>query len=116
MNRKIGLTFGFSVIFLCAIVLSLIYVRSSLAHYNTKRVTEIVETCYLIGYPRTKCGEKKFKETEFTVSGADHLLVLDDNNEVRLAHKPGRANHAQRELPGKRKSRTKSVYSGCADC
>ena len=115
MKRSVVFTFSFVV--LCAMILSLVYVQGAISHYNVKTVFDVIETCYLIGYPsRTKCRELSFTETNYIWSGDDHMLILNANNELETVHRPGRAGHDQENKPKKRVRRTRLVYNNCGEC
>ena len=117
MKSRVGLTFGFSLVLLCAMLLSLVYIQGAVSHYNVKKVTDVIETCYLIGHPsRTECQELSFTETTYTLSGDDHMAILNANNQLEIVHKPGRANHAQDDKPKTRERRTRLVYNNCGEC
>lgn len=65
MRSRVLLTFGF--VMLCAMILSLVYIQEVISHYNEKEVLDVLETCFLIGFPsRTKCGIQSFVETNYT--------------------------------------------------
>ena len=115
MKSRVLLTFGF--VMLCAMILSLVYVQGAISHYNEKEVLDVIETCYLIGYPsRTKCGQKSFTETNYTWSGNDHFLVLGPGNTLIPVHYPGHAGHAHVDKPKRRVRRTRLVYDNCGEC
>ena len=112
-----SLVFGFTFVLLCAMILSLVYVQGAISHYNVKEVFDVIETCYLIGYPsRIECDENYFTETVYTTSGDDHMAILNANNEIEIVHRPGRAGHAQVDKPKKRVRRTRLVYNNCGEC
>ena len=114
---KSNVLFAFGFVMLCAMILSLVYVQGAISHYNKKEVLDVVETCWLFGYPsRTKCDVKSFTETNITWSGNDHFLVLGPGNIVIPVHYPGHANHPHKTPPKRRVSRTRLVYDNCGEC
>ena len=115
MKSSVLFTFGF--VMLCAMILSLVYVQGAISHYNVKTVYDVIETCYLIGYPsRTECDEKSFTETNYHLSGEDHFLILGPGNTLIPVHFPGHAGHDQDDKPKKRVRRTRLVYDNCGEC
>lgn len=116
MNRNIALVLSLAIVSTALLITSLTFVKYAEAHYNIKRKTNITERCYLIGYPsRTLCRTLKFTKTTYQVSGEDHVLILNDNNELVPKHKQGHDNHHQQYIP-KRKSTIRLVYSNCGEC
>ena len=86
------------------------------AHYNIKYKTNVVEKCYLIGYPsRTLCRTSTYTVTSYVTSDSDHVLALNENNVPIHKHKQGRENHSQTYVP-RRTSRAKNVYRNCGEC
>ena len=115
MKSRVFLTFGF--VMVCAMVLSLVYVQGAISHYNVKTVFDVIETCYLVGYPsRTECDEQSFTEINHIFSGEDHFLALGPNNTLIPVHYAGHANHDHEDKPKKRIRRTRLVYDNCGEC
>ena len=112
MKRREFLHFGSVFVLVCAILVSLWYVRSATAHWDKRYSKMVVETCYLIGYPsRTKCGVNRFKEVTDRSTNAHHNFVVVGGNHIAIVHKPGHANHERKEYPSSAHvNRTKNVY------
>lgn len=116
MSRSIVLVLFLTIVLTAIIITSLTSVKYAEAHYNIKWKTNIVEKCYLVGYPsRTLCRTLKYTVTTYHISGEDHILILNANNQVVRTHKQGHENHEQQYIP-KRKSKTRLVYNNCGEC
>ena len=115
MLKKITPVFV-TIVFVCSIIASMIFIMQVEAHYNIKYKTNVVEKCYLIGYPsRTLCRTKKYTVTTFSTFDSDHVFALNEDNVPIQKHKEGRANHSQTFVP-RRTTKTKNVYSNCGEC
>ena len=105
-----------TIVFVCSIIAAAIFITRVEAHFNIKYKTNVVEKCYLIGYPsRTLCRTNKYTVTTVSTFDSDHIFALNEDNVPIHKHKEGKANHSQ-TFVGKRKSKTKNVYSNCGEC
>lgn len=103
--------------FLVLIVLtSVLFIRISAAHYNALYITDVTEYCYATQpHALIYCGYRQYIEYQYYISPDDHVQVLDENNNVVYAHKPGHQNHIQYAVWGL----TRDDYAyvdGCSQC
>lgn len=105
-----------TIVFVYSIITSMIFIMRAEAHYNIKYKTNVVEKCYLIGYPSRKlCRTNKYTVTTFHTSQNDHIFVLNEDNMLIPKHKKGHDNHSQNYVP-RRTSKVKNVYKNCGEC
>ncbi|MDE0482919.1 MAG: hypothetical protein OXI67_10100 [Candidatus Poribacteria bacterium] len=108
-------------IIMLVLLTSVIAIQDADPHWDLKRVYNVTEACWVIGYSsegRTFCQYNRYVLSEHDETLVHHMGVHDpqDNSVTIIIHQPGHDDHGTRKQGPYRRYRVRTVYTDCGEC